>query len=318
LIIEKTGIEFLGMVKKLLIVAMGFSISAVVFGATADEQSLLQDGFILMSIDGEVNGPDSGDKWFFKFNVDVNDEGKGVVKTGAILELLPSVTLEKIIADVNQRPVRDYRLWGRATKYKGRNFIFPTYFLPLSKVDKLQPSKETEQLQKQEGQPDANIPLKKSEPEQISGPNDILEIPKEVIEKLKTRRIAQPERRPEALQEVEISPQDSNAIKSPEQTQPAKKPEFKLDSTLADRTALLAKQDDGGLVFILDALGRNAPQASLQLLPCEALEMTERGQSALAEAAPFKIAGIMTNYKGKHYLLLQKATRIYNHGNFGR
>lgn len=318
MIIKKTGIEFLGMVKKLLIVAMGFSISAVVFGAAADEQSLLQDGFILMSIDGEVNGPDRGDKWFFKFNIDVNDEGKGFIKAGAILELLPSVTLEKIIADVNQRPVRDYRLWGRATKYKGKNFIFPTYFLPLSKIEKLQPSKETEQLQKQEGRPDVNIPLKKGEPEQISGPNDILEIPKEVIEKLKTRRVAQPERRPEAPQEVKISPQDSNAIKSPEQTQPAKRPEFKPDSTLADRTALLAKQDDGGLVFILDALGRNAPQASLQLLPCEALEMTERGQSALAEAALFKIAGIMTNYKGKHYLLLQKATRIYNHGNFGR
>jgi hypothetical protein len=318
LIIEKTGIEFLRMVKKLLIVAMGFSISAVVLGATADEKSLLQDGFILMSIDGEVNGPDSGDKWFFKFNIDVNDEGKGVIKAGAILELLPSVTLEKIIADVNQRPVRDYRLWGRATKYKGKNFIFPTYFLPLSKVEKLQPSKETKQLQKQESQPDVNIPLKKGEPEQISGPNDILEIPQEVIEKLKTRRIAQPERRPGALQEVKISPQDSNAVESPqEQAQPAKRPEFKPDSTLADRTALLAQQDGGGLVFILDALGRNAPQASLQLLPCEALEMTERGQSALAEAVPFKIAGIMTKYKGKHYLLLQKATRIYNHGNFG-
>jgi len=306
------------MVKKLLIVAMGFSISAVVFGAAADEQSLLQDGFILMSIDGEVNGPDSNDKWSFKFNIDVNDEGKGFIKAGAVLELLPSATLEKIIADVNQRPVRDYRLWGRATKYKGKNFIFPTYFLPLSKVEKLQPSKETKQLQKQQGRPDVNIPPKKIEPEQISGPNDILEIPKEVIEKLKTTRIVQPQRRPEAPQEVEISTQDSNAIKSPEQTQPAKRPELKPDSTLADRAALLAQQDGGGLVFILDALGRNAPQVSLQLLPCEALEMTERGQSALPEAAPFKIAGIVTKYKGRHYLLLQKATRIYNHGNFGR
>jgi len=26
----------------------------------------------------------------------------------------------------------------------------------------------------------------------------------------------------------------------------------------------------------------------------------------------------MTKYKGKHYLLLQKATRVYNYGNFGR
>jgi len=97
------------------------------------------------------------------------------------------------------------------------------------------------------------------------------------------------------------------------------------DTVLANRTAFLAKQDDqparqtyGGLVFILDSLGRTAPKTSLRLLPCEALELTERRQSAALEQPTFKIAGIITEYKGQNYLLLQKATQVYNFGNFAR
>jgi len=36
------------------------------------------------------------------------------------------------------------------------------------------------------------------------------------------------------------------------------------------------------------------------------------------EPVRFKIAGIKTAYKGEHYLLLQKATRVYSHENFDR
>jgi hypothetical protein len=90
------------------------------------------------------------------------------------------------------------------------------------------------------------------------------------------------------------------------------------DSVLADRTALLVRHDDGRLVFILDALGRKVQQVSLRLLPCEALELTEARQSAAPEPVRFKIAGIKTEYKGQHYLLLQKATRVYSHQNFDR
>jgi hypothetical protein len=80
----------------------------------------------------------------------------------------------------------------------------------------------------------------------------------------------------------------------------------------------LVEQDDGRLAFVLDALGRNVQHVSLRLLPCEALELTERKQAAVPEPVRFKIAGIKTAYKGQHYLLLQKATRVYSHQNFGR
>jgi hypothetical protein len=48
------------------------------------------------------------------------------------------------------------------------------------------------------------------------------------------------------------------------------------------------------------------------------LELAEQRQSAVPVPVRFKIAGIMTKYKGENYLLLQKATRIYSHQNFDR
>jgi len=135
-----------------------------------------------------------------------------------------------------------------------------------------------------------------------------LEIPQEIIEKLKTRK----------ADRLKMLPETTEAKKQQEQPGTVKRPEIKQDSILADRTALLFEQDDGQLVFVLDALGRNVQQVSLRLLPCEVLELTEARQSDVPEPARFKIAGIRTAYKGKHYFLLQKATRVYSHQNFDR
>ncbi|GAH07812.1 unnamed protein product, partial [marine sediment metagenome] len=73
-----------------------------------------------------------------------------------------------------------------------------------------------------------------------------------------------------------------------------------------------------GVYFIPDAFGRNVRPVSLRLLPCEVLELAEQRQSIVPEPVRFKIAGIITKYKGKNYLLLQKAIRVYSHQNFDR
>ena len=127
----------------------------------------------------------------------------------------------------------------------------------------------------------------------INEPNDVLAIPEEIVGKLKTRRILRHEELKKGLQ-------------------------LKQDSILADRTALLDKQADDEPVLVLDALGRNLQQVSIRLLPCEVLERAQQEQSAEADPVRFKIAGILTQYKGEYYLLLQKATRAYSHENFGR
>jgi hypothetical protein len=127
----------------------------------------------------------------------------------------------------------------------------------------------------------------------INEPNDALAIPEEIVKKLKSRRILRQEEIKDGMQ-------------------------LKQDYVLTDRTAFLDKGPDGKPVVVLDAVGRNIPTISFRLLPCEVLERAQSEQSVEADPVRFKIAGILTQYKGTYYLLLQKATRAYSHENFGR
>jgi len=285
------------------------------FGAETPQENLLWDGFVLMGVNGKItpagllgkseqgidsNTPfgrnlnlNSGENgWFYEFTDDVNDL-RAKAPAGTTLELLPSTTLEKLIADVNERSANTYRLSGWVTKYKGRNFIFPNHFLPVHTIIKQQP--QTDKKLEEDIQ---STPEKESEQPAVSEPNDLLAMPKEIMERLKTGRIVRPP--------------------TPRRTPKTKKIVLEPDSILADRSAFLVKEKDGRLVFILDALGRNTRPVSLRLLPCEALELTELKQSAIPEPVRFKIAGLVTKYKGEKYLLLQRAARIYSHGNFAR
>lgn len=279
---------------------MGVVITASEFSAEINSETpLLRDGFVLNGVDGNLVGPDSNDVWFFELNSDVNDY-RTVIKAGMKLELLPSSALEQMTASKKMQAKAAYRLWNsRVTKYKGRNYIFPNFFLPVSKAKK--------PPQKKEG-PTGPEPKRDIA---VDDPNDILAMPQEVIEKLKARR--------ESTAGTKQPVQDSNEISTVTGKSPAtQRYRQSPDSILVDRTGFLVKQDDSRLVFIQDALGRNVQNLSLNLLPCAALELTELKQAAEPEKVRFKIAGIMTKYKGKNYLLLEKAARTYSHGNFGR
>jgi len=285
------------------------------FGTETPRENLLWDGFVLMGVNGKItpavlpgksekavdsNAPlgrepnlDSSESgWFFEFETDVNDL-RAKAPAGTTLKLLPSTTLENLIADVNERSANTYRLSGWVTKYKGRNFIFPIHFLPVSTIIKQQP--QTDQKPEEDIQ---STPEKEAEQPAVSEPNDLLAMPKEIMERLKSGRTVRPP--------------------APRRTPKTKKIVLEQDSILADRSAFLVKKKDGRLVFILDALGRNVLPVSLKLLPCEALELTELTQSAIPEPVRFKIAGMVTKYKGEKYLLLHRANRIYSHGNFAR
>ena len=288
------------MYKKTIILIYVFILSVVVPDAKAARENLLKDGLILRGVDGQLIGPDSnpregspgGDVWFFELSSDVNDYDT-TVKAGTKLELLPSSSLEKVIADTKTRSSATYRLLdGRITKYRGRNYIFPKYFLPLSKTKEQEPQDSSESKEEKSSEP--NIA--------ISEPNDILTVPPEVIEKLQ-------------ISKLEIA---SRWRQRADSNEPAVERTRNTDSVLVDRTAFLNVGNDDRLTFVLDALGRNMQHASLRLLPCEILELTERRQSRMTGPVWFHIAGIKTEYKGESYLLLHKATRIYNHGNFGR
>ena len=126
------------------------------------------------------------------------------------------------------------------------------------------------------------------------------EVPKEIIEMLKAKRTTPGQRlkRQQAM------------IKGRKAT--------KRNYILANRTGFI-RESGRKLDFVLDALGLNIQPAGggLRLLPCQALESAEREQSTEPDPIRFKMAGIVTEYKSNKYLLLQRATRTYSHGNFG-
>jgi hypothetical protein len=260
---------------------------------TISEAPLLRDGFIMNGVDGSLIGPDSNDVWFFKLATDVNDY-RTTVKVGTKFELLPSLALEQMIAHRNLHTTSMYRLWsGRVTKYKGRNYIFPNFFLPVSKAKK--PPQEKDNPAEAATKPESERDIA------IDDPNDVLAMPPEIIEKLKLERSAPSVQRSE------------NGTGSGTQ-QIARS----ANSVLVDRTGFLVKRDDGRLIFVPDALGQNVENLTLNLLPCAVLELAELKQAADPERERFKVTGIITKYKGENYLLLEKATRTYSHGNFGK
>lgn len=280
------------------------------------ERPLLRDGFVLRGVDGKLSGPDSNGAWHFEIASDVNDY-RAVVEAGSKLELLPSSALEKMIADAKMRRELTYRLWnGRVTRYKGRNFIFVTFFLPLNPIKRPEPGVTAESPQEQ-AEPIESLPVAEQEIEPITpDPNDVLSIPPDVLEKLRARREAMATSMQPVLDSNGASVDDPN-LAAEGQNQPVHYSQG-ADSVFVDRTAFLIDQADGRLVFSLDAFGRNIQQVSLPLLPCEVLELAEQRLSIELEPLRFNIAGILTRYAGQDYLLLQKATPTYSHENFGR
>jgi hypothetical protein len=270
--------------KKAAIFVLVFFISAAAIGAGVGGGNLLRDGFVLAGVEGKL-APASNrqglaisdsNEWLFEFDSDVSD-GTGRINAGEKIELLPSAGLERIIADAEKQPAVSYRLWGRVTTYRYKNFIFPIYFLAVGETDR----QRTEQPQKQQ-QPETQLT--------INEPNDVLALPEEIIAKLQTRKIIQPQQLQKGL-------------------------ELKTDCILADRTGFIREKGDEP-EFVFDGLGRNVPEISIKLVACEVLERAERQQLVEPEPVRFKVAGIVTRYKGENYLLLQRATRVYSHGNF--
>jgi hypothetical protein len=165
----------------ILLFSMGAGLAQSSLNPGKPKQRLLREGFVLKGIDGELSVSDQNDACFFQFDSDVSDS-KATVGKGTKLQILPSATLERMISDANKRPAANYRLWGKTTCYKGENFIFPVYFLPLTKP------KEPEQTRSEikiEAKVSQQTQRTKSDDTQMR--TDDLEIPSEVTAQLQAR-----------------------------------------------------------------------------------------------------------------------------------
>ena len=148
-------------------------------GGERNAATLLREGTVLAGVDGTLVADDVNDLWRFELGEDVNDVGVSVA-AGTRFTLLPSAVLEALIADVNDRQAARYKLSATVTRYRGRNFLFASRFLPLSK---LRSSEET-----------ADEPNAPADDRAVGPPADApalaLAIPPEVLAKLQSRQAA--------------------------------------------------------------------------------------------------------------------------------
>lgn len=254
----------------------------------------LPDGVFLNAIDGRLLHVDANDTWWFQLTAEVKSDTYWV-PAGRRFMLLPSRILEQLIADVNDRVTPAYRLSAQVTRYQGANFLLATYFLPLSKFKSEEGGRRTENGT-------ASLP---------TDPN--LGIPPEIVEKLKNRR---PVRGP---------------LRRPSDERTTERPEAYLGRMLVNRVGLIEAEDVEALAdsriyasthprfhFTPYALGWNVSEEQYELLPCTALENAQQLQRTSIETIRFNVAGLVTQFGGRQYLLLQRAAPVYNYGNFGR
>ena len=298
-----------------VLLMIGFA-SGEEFGVEPPAEPLLRDGFALPAagVDGRLTRNDANDAWFFEIASSLSDT-KAVLESGTELEVLASSVLEKITADAQKRLAARYRLWGTVTKYKGRNFIFPSYFLPLVKTRAAEASvSETSQQAEDQKQPNdrGESPERTGRPS-INDANYPLSLPPEILRKLESKRTRRQRRIP--AEEAEGGGAEHK---------PVVRTGGRRNSVLIGRTAFLLAAESPAIGtghefrFVFNALGRKVQRRSFWLLPCQGLELAEIRQAQDIQQVRFRIAGVVTRYKGRDYLLLQRAIPAYNYQNLNR
>jgi hypothetical protein len=254
--------------------------------AKTNGDKLLPDDYVFSGVDGNL--VQTGvDKWVFKFESAANIGGVEI-KAGQALEMLGSATLEKMIADTKERSDAQFRLWAKVTKFEGHNYLFAVYYLSLRKLD--QPT----------GEAVKNEPNKTSQAnvgQIVNAPNDVVNIPAEIVALLKKSEV--------------LATTEAQATRAEEL-------QLKQDTIFANRAGRVVEVKNGTYVFEADALGRGVEKFAIKLLPCQKLEDAMTQVRSESNPVRFNVAGILTKYKNEQYLLLQKATRMYSYGNFGR
>ena len=259
-------------VRFILIITITALLTNTVFAA----EELLRDDYVISGADGQlVEG--QGGQWQFEFESDLSD-GTATLKAGQSLMLLKSATLEKMVDDAKQRPEARYRLWGKVTKFEGKNYVFPSYFVGLRKLDKPAESPNTQ--------------TEKKTQQSINAPNDVVKIPAEIVSQLATSEVMPATVVPSAMR-------------------------LEQDTILVNRVGRIY-EEKGKYFFKPDGLGLGVEKGGIELLPCQALDDAMRQVNSAINPVRFSVAGILTRYKDQQLLLLQKATRAYSYGNFGR
>jgi hypothetical protein len=276
-------------------------------GAQAAVRPLLPETAVLDRVDGRLLHVDANDTWLFELTMDVKTPDYQL-PAGTRFVLLPSVTLGRLIADVNERVAPRYRLSARVTRFREKNYLYPTYYLPLSKFK-----------DGQGAEAESPTPPPEIRNPQVGAPE--LAVPPEVLEQLKKQRPLRGPRKsvpaqPKPIQGSErvladcvgrIESRQEPVAGSPSSVPSGQSPPDNRQPSTAN-----------SWVFVPYALGWNLSNVRYELLPSQALEEALQKQARALNPMRFNVAGLVTEFQGKKCLLLQRAAIVYNYGDFGR
>ena len=268
--------------KKIFIIILILSVSMIVIAQQVDPNKPIRQGFPFSAKQGMLFYDVSDDICFFAFDEDF-DGLTASIPAGKKIEVLGCATLEKMTTALIDHNAADFKIWGTFSTYKDKNYIYPVYFIPLTKIEDIidEPIEDVN---------DPNDPNQISQAEDIDDP-DI--IPEDIMERLKPKRIITTEQITQTL-------------------------DARKDAVLVNRTGYITKASKDSYMLRLDNLGRKVQKTSFKILPSAQLERALGFVKKDSGKVRFKFANIITKYKDQNYILLQKAVPSYSHRNFAR
>ena len=145
------------------------------FGASPPPARLLPETAVLDRVDGRLLHVDANDTWLFELTMDVKTPDYQLPAGDALCAV--ALGHSRPPDRRRERPGRPaYRLSARVTRFRGKNYLYPTYYLPLSKFKGRPRCGEA-------GKPNPAL----RSPQSASGPPSS-PIPPEILEQLKKQR----------------------------------------------------------------------------------------------------------------------------------
>ena len=240
---------------------------------------IIEEGFFLDGVEGVVRKVEKVDVWEFipESNIIALEE---IWPAQNPLSLLPCSVLEQVTGLAGEDNEIHVRLWGLFTKYEQNNYLYSIYFLPIQEDADLKPAKPDAQETQPDSKAQEETPVVEEDPV----------IPADILKQIKTNKAPDLKK----FQQVAVVTGDVNLI---------------------GRAGYL-KQKDKVKYFQPNAFGLKVDQHQYLLLPSQAVEEAEKEMQKTPGRQRYNISGLVTSYKGRNYILLRRAVRTYNNGNF--
>jgi hypothetical protein len=253
--------------------------TASVFGAAQKDAPavMVEEGAFFDGVEGLLKKEPKTDDWQFVPDEPIVITEKVTVPAGAPLKMLPCSVLEQMTGLAGEENQLRVELSALFTRYRHSNYLFSVFFLPIKDGDaQPEPTPEPADDKTENTQPEPQ------EPESI--------IPTEILKQMK-------------------------ANKAPDLKKFQQIAEVTGDIHLIGRAGFLSKTDSG-YTFSPDAFGRNIDSKQFLLLGNSMLAIAEKEIASEPGRERYNVSGLVTEYQGKTYMLLRRASRTYTHGNF--